>query len=637
MGEKAVQRASDPEELRRFTQRLLGDLRALERMLDSDLIETGVRRIGVEQEMFLVDSDWRVAPISGLVLQCVDDPRITTELATFNIEANADPIRFGGDCLRRMEEGIESLLGRVREAALACGAEVVLTGILPTLRKSDLDLSNMTPEDRYFALNDAMSRMRGGSYNFYIKGVDELLVQHDSVMLEACNTSFQVHFQVSPSEFARLYNVAQVAIGPVLAVAVNSPFLFRRRLWQETRIALFQQSVDTRSAKPDLREMHPRVSFGSRWVETGVLDIFREDVARFKVLLGTEIDEDPMKMVESGRAPRLRALQLFNSTVYRWNRPCYGVKDGIAHLRIENRVLPSGPSVPDEVANAAFWFGLVAGLAEEHEDIRRVIAFADAKGNFRAAARQGLGAPFVWLDGEEIEARELIVGRLIDLAASGLATAGVDPQDVDHYLGLIRRRAETRQTGAAWMLRSISAMKERGTAEQRMQALTAAIAFRQRDDTPVHEWSLAELEESGGWKASHMLVEHYMTTDLVTVHEDEPIDLVANLMDWHRIRHIPVEDSEHRLIGLITRPTLLRFLASEEARKAERPVPVGDIMERQLITATPDTTTLEAIELMRSHGISCLPVVSDDRLVGLVAERDYMELARELLEERLRE
>jgi CBS domain-containing protein len=637
MGKKAVERTTDPDELRHFTQRLLADVRALESMLDSGLIESGVRRIGAEQEMFLVDQSWRPAPISPEVLRRIDDRRVTTELGAFNLEINIDPLRFTGTCLSELERELLEMLGMVREAALRCGAEVVLAGILPSLWKSDLDLDNMTPMDRYYALNEAMNRMRGGAYKLYIKGVDELRVEHDSVMLEACNTSFQAHFQTGPSEFAKLYNISLVATAPVLSVAANSPLLFGKRLWHETRIALFQQSIDTRAAGPDLRESYPRVSFGAEWVNDSVLDIYRRDIARFKVLLSGEEWEDPQQVLAGGDVPRLRALQLFNSTVYRWNRACYGVSDGVAHLRIENRVLPSGPTPVDEVANAAFWFGLVSGLLEQYEDIRNVIRFEDAKGNFHAAARLGLSAPFVWLEGREWVARDLVLEELVDLARVGLSCAGIDGGDIDRYLGIIEERAVARQNGANWMLGSLEALRERGSQEERLRALTAAISHRQRRNRPVHQWSPAELEEGGGWKPSHLRVEQYMTTDLVTAHEDDPVELVANLMDWHHIRHVPVEDRDRHLAGLVTRRTLLRFLASDEGRQAPEPVPVSRVMQRSLITINPETPTLEAIDIMRRNRISSIPVVREGRLVGLVTERDFMEIARQLLEKGLSE
>ncbi|MDP2470649.1 MAG: glutamate-cysteine ligase family protein [Candidatus Palauibacterales bacterium] len=637
MGEKDIRIELDSSDLRVFTQGLLRELRALDHLLHQGLIESGVRRIGLEQELFLVDDQWRPAPVAVQALERIKDPRVTTEIGRFNLEFNLEPLLFGGNCLRLMENRLNELLDKVRRTVRDLGAEVVLTGILPTIRKSDLTLDNMVPSERYYALNDALTRQRGGSYDLRIKGTDELRVTHDSVMLEAANASFQVHFQVGPDEFARLYNIAMAVTAPVLAAAVNSPLMLGRRLWSETRIAVFQQSVDTRSAISEVRDIPARVSFGREWVDESVIEIFKSDVSRFRVLLGREIDEDPFEAIEEGRVPTLKALQLFNSTVYRWNRACYGVAGGVAHLRIENRVLPSGPSLRDEVANAAFWFGLLSGVAEEVDDIRKAIAFDTVFTNFLAAARHGLDAHMTWLDGETVTAQKLICDTLLPLARRGLQVRGIDAADIERYLDTVEARVDSRRTGAQWYLSSLAGMGEKGTLEERMAALVAATVERQRHSRPVHEWDRAELSEAGSWKPSYLRVEQYMSTDLLTVNEEEAIDLVANLMDWHRIHHVPVEDNEHRLVGLMSHRPLLRFLASDEARQADGPIPVSSVMVTDLVTAGPETTTLEAIELMRERRISCLPIVKDGRLIGIITERDFMRIAGTLLEEMLRD
>jgi CBS domain-containing protein len=495
----------------------------------------------------------------------------------------------------------------------------------------------MTPIPRYFALNRALSRLRGRAYEFRIKGVDELLVKHDSVMLEACNTSFQVHFQVGSDEFANLYNVAQAVAAPILAVASNSPLLFGRRLWRETRIALFQQAVDTRSSSEHLRERSPRVSFGRDWVKSSVTELFKEDIARFKILLGGEIDEDPFAKLDRGEPPELKALKLHNGTVYRWNRACYGVTEGKAHLRIENRLLPSGPTIVDEVANGAFWFGLISALSHEYVDITKVMEFEDAAGNFMAAGRSGLGAELTWLEGETVPARQLVCEELLPLAREGLSRRGVVPADVSRYMDVIEERVRTKMTGAQWILSSLAGMKERGTPSERMSALTAAMVSRQKEEKPVAQWAPAFLEEGGGWKHHYLRVEQFMTTDLFTVHEDEPIDLVASLMDWERIRHVPVEDHESRLVGLMSYRSLIHLLASGDLERNGKPVAVSEIMRRNPITVSPETDSLDALALMRDKRIGCLPVVKDGHLVGIVTERDFMDIAGELLEEKLKE
>ena len=622
--------------VRVFTKALLKDLQALERMLKEGLIESGVRRFGCEQEMFLVNRAWRPAPVAMEVLDRLDGEAFTTELARFNLEMNLEPMTLGGGCFSALQVNIEEFLDMVRKAASGVGADVVLAGILPTLGKSDLTLDNITPMPRYYALNERLTRMRGGAYRLQLEGHDELQIEHDSVMLEACNNSCQVHLQVDAAEFAAIYNVAQAMTGPVLAAAVNSPVLFGKRLWAETRIALFRQSVDTRSTSVHLREFSSRVRFGDRWVKESVTELFEEDIAQFRVLLALETVEDPFERLAAGDIPRLQALQLHNGTVYTWNRPCYGISDGKPHLRIECRVLPAGPTVLDEVANAAFWIGVVLGAKSQYGDITERLSFDDAKYNFLTAARQGLNAGFHWVDGQRVSAPELILETLIPLARAGLE-AHVDRAEIDKYLGVIHDRVESRGTGSDWMIRSLSEMKERGTRSERMTALTAAIASRQRERKPCHEWALARLEEAGGWTRNYVKVEHYMTTQLFTVQEDELLEMVAFLMERNQIRHVPVEDDQHRLVGLVSYRSILRMVADMGSDGDKATTPVKMIMEKDPVCVTPETSTLEAIDLMRTKSVSCLPVLKGEKLVGLVTEADFMPIAYELLEKQLTE
>ncbi len=616
-------------------KRLLRDVRALERMLEEDMIERGIRRIGAEQEFFLVDSAYRAAPMATEVLAQLDDPLFEHELGLYNLECSVDPAVFGGKCLSDMETQLIKLVDQAAAAARACGTETILTGILPTIDKSDLGLHNQTPNPRYRLLNDTLGALRGDDYEINIKGADEVILRHQDVMLESANTSFQVHFQVGPDEFPRFYNVAQVVCAPVLAAATNSPLLFGKRLWHETRIALFQQSVDTRKSNHHMREFTPRVSYGSGWVRDSVLDIFREDIARFRVLFAAELDEDPLAQLDRGDIPGLAALRLHNSTVYRWNRPCYGISEGRPHLRIENRVLPSGPTPRDEMANAAFWFGLMAGVLDEVGDVTEHIDFDDARGNFFAAARGGLEAPLTWLDGKTYTAHELIIDVLVPLARRGLIDHGIDSDDVETYLDVIHQRVSSRQTGSNWLLRSLSRLKKNGVADAEVySALTAATIKRQQTHKPVHEWDLAEGAEAASWKDNHLRVRQYMSRDLFTVTEDEPIELAASMMAWHNIHWIPVEDDVHNLVGLVTHDMLLKIMA-EPGDDPDLSILVSEVMLRDVPSIESSTLTLDAIRKMRASRLSCLPVVDDGKLVGMVTERDVLDIASTLLEKQL--
>jgi len=637
MGEQSVDSYSDPERLRLFMKSLLNDLMALEEMIDRGMIETGVRRIGAEQELFIVDDSRKPAPVAERILADLDPATFTPEVGAFNLEYNLQPILFGGDCLSRMERGLAEHFETARVIAKRHGFDIVMTGILPTIRKSDLTLDNMMPRPRYRALNSALKRLRGGEFELRLTGTDELIIKHDSVMMEACNTSCQVHFQVAPEEFARIYNIAQVITAPVLSASANSPLLFGRRLWRETRIALFQQAVDTRPTGNHVLDRSARVSFGNDWIKESVLEIFREDITRFRVVLGIDIDEDAFDVLQNGGVPKLKALQLHNSTVYRWNRPCYGVIDGKPNLRIENRALPAGPSVMDEVANAALWFGLVSAFLESNVDITSVMSFDTAKNNFLQSARLGLDAQLEWTCGKTLPVKQLLRRQLIPMAREGLEAGGVDRDDIDRYLGIADKRVALGRTGATWLLESLNSMDGDAKITQKMSALTAATIERQRDGAPVHKWPLARIDEAHNWKNFNHRVEQYMTTELFTVHEDEVVDLVANVMDWKHVRHVPVENDEGKLVGLVSYRSLLRLLARDLPTNRQRPVPVSEIMQKVVVTCSPETTTLDAIRLMRQKRVACLPVVTDGRLVGIVSERDFLRVAGEMLMSQLGE
>jgi CBS domain-containing protein len=634
MGEHNVERDFDQSKSQAFMMALLDDLRALAFMLEDGRVESGVRRIGAEQEMFLIDGDLRPAPVSLEVLKQANDARLTTEIARFNLEANLTPQLLTGRCFQRMEQELLDLIALTRKSAEALDAEVLLSGILPTLQKSDLTLENLTPVPRYHQLNDGVIRLRGGPFAIHIKGLDELQITHDNIMMESCNTSFQVHFQTNPAEFVTNYNLAQAITAPVLAVAVNSPVLFGHRLWQETRVALFQHSTDARS-RTQLARSHPtRVSFGDDWLEHSVIALFHEQISRFRSFMIGQPDEDPFKVLARGETPLLSALLMHNSTVWRWNRACYGVTKGIAHLRIENRALPSGPTVVDEIANAAFFAGLMLSLPQEYGDVTRRMTFDDAKVNFFRAARTGLDAQFNWIDGKSYTASSLALEHLLPLARQGLADAKVDSEDLDKYLGIVEERVRSRQTGARWMLNSLIAMEPVGPKDGQRQ-LTSAMLACQKTEQPVHRWPLTRTSEPDEWEQGYRTVGQFMSTDLFTVQPDDLIDLAASVMDWRHIRHVPVEDEDGRLVGLVTHRSLLRLVSSGVREKSISAITVREIMVPNPVTVSPTTPTLEAIKIMREQGLGCLPVVEGGELVGIVTSYDFLDASALLFEQHL--
>lgn len=632
MGEERVKLADTNEQIQSFMKHVLQDLRALQKMLDEDWFETDVLRIGAEQELCMVDPHGKVFPRSMDVLEALGEGNYTTEFARFNLEINMDPLEFKNDCLSQMENNMHKQVEHVRETVRGLGGDILLTGILPTIRKMDVDIKNLTPLQRYEALCEAINKLRGKEFELRIQGMDELLMKFDSPLLEACNTGFQVHLQVKPSEFVNRYNIAQAVTAPVLAAAVNSPILFGKRLWAETRVALFHQSIDTRQVGEHLRDSSPRVTFGNQWIEDSILDVYKEDISRYRVMLSAEVEEEVEELMEEGKVPQLMALNVHNSSVYRWNRPCYGVGNGKPHLRIENRVLPSGPTVVDEVANAAFWLGLLNGFEDEYPDITQEMDFDNARMNFFAASKMGLDTKFIWTKDRKITAVDLIKDELLPIARNGLSKADIDPSDIDTYLNIIEERADAAQTGSYWMVKSYGKLIKEGNKEQALSAITNAMIKNQNKGEPVHKWGLARVEDLEHWKPSKLMVEEFMTTDLFTVRKDDILEFVANLLDWRKIRYLPVEDDQKHLIGLITMRQLLRIYSkSEEKTNDTGARTVSDVMIQNPITIHPEASIMEAMAIMKDQQIGCLPVVKNSRLVGIITEGNFMNITIRLL------
>jgi len=635
MGEQKVSLVDDSVMMQRFVRNLLKDVQALEYMLHNDWFESDIIRIGAEQEMCMVDAKTlKPAPIAMEALEKMKRyPWVETELARFNLEINLTPRKFSGASLRQMEAETLDCLSKIRKKLAGLDAKVILTGILPTLRKYDLHLDNLTPKKRYRALMDAIDRqLIGSAYELRLTGIDEILVKHDSPLLEACNTSFQVHLQVSPEHFVKMYNIAQALAAPVMAIAANSPIVFGKRLWHETRIALFQQALDVRTTHEHLRERLPRVNFGAGWLDRSIMEIYKEDIARFRVLLSADVEEDSIEMIRQGQAPRLRALQVHNSTVYRWNRPCYGISpNGKPHLRIENRVLPAGPTVIDEMANAAFWLGAMTGMFHQCDDIRKKLSWEDVRDNFGKAAKFGIDSNFNWFNEKKVSVCNLVLDELLPIARDGLERQQIAPQDIDRYLGVIEERARHHMNGARWQLRAYTKLKGESNRDEALSVLTASIINNQQAEKPVHTWPMPELNDLDDYRPSKLKVDEFMETDLFTVHQDDLIELVAELVDWRKIRYMPVEDTKGRLVGLITSRHLLRYFTRRDRFDGKNAATAREIMIEDPITIAPNDTILKAMEIMRDRKIGCLPVVQNGELIGMISEMDFLRITGRLL------
>lgn len=494
MGEKVVATRFDLSDRQRFRTKLRQCLLGLERLLEEKRFDRPRNLMGLEIELNLADSDGLPRMMNEEVLERIASSDFQTELAQFNIEVNIAPHRLAGRVLDRLAEELRTGLGYADRKAREVGARIIMVGILPTLSAQDLVSANLSRADRYTLLNDRILAARGEDITLDITGIEHLVYTSASIAPEAACTSMQMHLQVTPGRFGAVWNAAQALAGPQVAMGANSPFLFGRELWRETRPILFQQATDTRPEELRSQGVRPLTWFGERWIGSAH-DLFVENLRYFPALLPICDDEDPLRVLDEGGVPHLKELTLHNGTIYRWNRPVYAVVDGVPHLRVENRVLPAGPTVADILANTAFYYGLVRSLAEAQRPVWSRMPFAAAAANFDAACRDGIGAVLRWpRPGRggglvEVQAVDLVLDELLPLASAGLDAWGIETGDRDRYLGIIEERCRRRTNGAEWQATVFHRGLDRGLS--RPAALSVMSRRYQELMTagdPVHTW-----------------------------------------------------------------------------------------------------------------------------------------------------
>ncbi len=490
MGDDILSGSFTREQRQRYREKVRRCLDVFERMLAEHAFDFDQPLTGLEIELNLVDEHWQPDMANAVVLAAIADPAYQTELGQYNIELNVPPGPLTEDSMLELETTLRASLTHAEAKANESGSEIIMIGILPTLRPEHFHDDWMSANPRYAALSEAIFAHRREDLELDIAGPEHLQMFADSIAPESACTSVQLHLQVAPADFAATWNAAQTLAGPQLALGANSPFLFGRRLWAETRTELFLQATDTRS--PELRNqgVRPPVFFGERWI-TSIFDLFEENVRYFPALLPETTDEDPEAVLASGRAPRLQELRLHNGTVYRWNRPVYDVVDGVPHLRVENRVLPAGPTVVDVLANAAFYYGAVKTLCTEDRPVWSKMSFDAAKANFDAGARQGVDAMFYWPGFGEVSWDELLLRHLLPMAEDGLAQCGVSMATRDRYLGIVEERCKLRRNGAWWQAETVQRLQDSGL--DRDRALTEMLrlySLGMHSNEPVHTWEL---------------------------------------------------------------------------------------------------------------------------------------------------
>lgn len=474
-----------------FSPQLERGLDALHELLRRPGFGLGPATFGAELEFSLIDAEARPNPVARDVLSRALDPHVALEIDRFNLEYNAEPVALAGRPFSRMGAQLEQALGSLERAANICDARLAVIGILPTLRDEDLSSAAMNDVLRFRALSNGLQRLRTAEFRIEIEGPDRLSTACNDVTLEGANTSLQLHLRVSPAEFARTFNAAQLAVAPVLAVSTNSPILLEHRLWDETRVALFGQAVDYRMEGPGWRPS--RVSFGHGWVRDGAHELFAESVHLHSPLLPIATSEDAVACVRDGGVPELSELRLHHGTVWSWNRAVYDPADG-GHLRIELRALPSGPSVPDMAANAAMLIGLTLGLAEETGWMIPAMPFRLAHDNFYRAAQHGPEAVLLWPSRtppspRAYRARDLIP-QLVPIAHRGLTRAGVDPEEAREHLAVFQERVSAGASGASWQRRTLERLERRMERRPALAAMLEQYVERSRGGKPVREWTV---------------------------------------------------------------------------------------------------------------------------------------------------
>lgn len=473
MGQEVDRTRFTAADFARFGARAQEELTLLRRVAKESGLSRAGFVIGFELEAWLVDHGLVPAPINESYLAALADPLVVPELSRFNVELNGTPRALGGDAFSLLASDLDATWRRCLEVSHRMDAALVMIGILPTIRRSDLTLANVSALRRYAALHQQIQRLRAGApIRLDIDGDEPLQIANAEVMYEAATTSFQVHLQV-PAELAvRFYNASLLASAPILAASTNSPFLFGHRLWHETRIPLFEQAVatDAGTTPPELR----RVTFGSGWLRESIVEHFDGVLAHFPALLPYVCDD---------AAERFSHLRFHNGTIWHWNRPLIGFDpDGTPHVRIEHRGLPAGPSLLDMVANAALYVGLTSGLATLSRPPEHDLPFAAARANFLAAARHGLDAQVTWLDGSLHAVRELLLDELLPIACHGLGAQGVASREIERWLGIVEQRVRTGRTGSVWQRQWT---ERRGPA---FQPMLADYLEHQRSGAPVYEW-----------------------------------------------------------------------------------------------------------------------------------------------------
>jgi predicted transcriptional regulator len=616
MGSFAITQIENLSQRNVFYKQIFEDIEAFDRLLADGAIDKSDQTFGVEQELCFINHLGEPKNVALQVLKQLKEPQFTNELALFNMEINLDPQSIKGNGLQIMSDQIYALTTKAGKAARKVDADIFMAGILPTITSEHLTFDSMTPIDRYKVLSHELLKLRGKKFEIFLQGVDDLHVKLDTILFEACNTSFQMHLQINPDRFAHFYNWSQFISGPLLSVCTNSPLLFGKELWSENRIALFKQSLDTRIHYNHYREKMPRVYFGDQWLTESPSYLWKNEVARFPLVFRGEGFPSSKDEMTKGLKPGLRSVRLHTGTTYTWNRLCYGVDQNQAHIRIECRYLPAGPTLKDEIANLVFWLGLMKAANYQENDIFNKINFSSVKNNFYKAARYGILSEFDFF-GKNLPAVTLCEETLIPMASKALKEEGMDAGLVDQHLKVIADRIRQNQTGATWMVDNHRKLLSRFKPSLISKILVTTSLEYQKKDVPVSEWQPVIEDKLHYFFHQHfeaLTAKDIMSNKIQAISSEATVSFAFHIMEWQDFRHLVVEDQKDRFIGMVCRSDI------EQYKDVEDPIILYLHKEVKLVDTT--TPLTEVQDYLQKNPDKAVIVIRDQKTVGIITDND---------------
>ncbi|HAG93413.1 MAG: hypothetical protein CMK83_07160 [Pseudomonadales bacterium] len=493
MGIEIRQDHFSEQDFAHFNAKIRDNLKALQQLLEQPGFGVGEDSLGAELEFYLVDAGGNPVPCNQAILKAAGNPQLTPELNRFNLEYNLQPQPFRGRPFSGFEQELQTAIDATNRVAEPLGAQLLPIGILPTVTLSQFGAHMMTDQPRYRAMDNALRRLRGAPFEVHIDGTPPLNLTWDDVTLEGANTSFQLHWRLNPEHFANSFNAVQLITPIALALAANSPLLFGHELWQETRIALFKQSIDCRDENHAQRKYPPRVYFGNGWLRQGALELFASSVALFPPIMPVLHEDDPLQELAAGKLPKLHELRLHQGSTWPWNRAIYDHHDG-GHVRMEVRALPAGPSLQDMSATGAFLLGSALALRDSMPDRINLLPFKFAEHNFYRAAQHGLEATLLWPSSSQIKVVEYevldLAQRLVPMAEEALQQAGMEAAETNRLMNNIRQRIAARTNGAQWQLTVLHKLRASGlSATEATQQMLERYRRHFNSHQPVSQWS----------------------------------------------------------------------------------------------------------------------------------------------------